>query len=169
MWARITKWYRQWEQEQLAVLQDPALARQAPFGYRRYVACKLAALQLSERQELYRFSVYWRGSRVWLALAALSMWLDAQQVAGDLGEDAGGERAAREAVDAQPDDSAARHRLAQWLIGQERWTEALDELLAIVGRDRAFGDDLARRTVLAVFELCGDPALVWTAAPRLST
>jgi len=75
MWAGIAKWYRQWEQEQLAVLQDPALARQAPFGYRRYVACKLAALPLSERQELYRVSVYWRGPRVWLALAALCLVL----------------------------------------------------------------------------------------------
>ena len=27
MWAGIAKWYRQWEQEQLAVLQDPAAAQ----------------------------------------------------------------------------------------------------------------------------------------------
>jgi len=75
MWAGIAKWYRQWEQEQLAVLQDPGLARQAPAGYRRYVACKLAALPLGERQELYRFSVSVRGSRIWLALAALCIVL----------------------------------------------------------------------------------------------
>lgn len=102
------------------------------------------------------------------ALAALGMWLDAHQVAGDLGTGAEAEHTARQAVEDQPGDSAARHRLAQWLIGQERWGEALDELLALVGRDRAYGDDLARRTMLAVFELCDDPALVWTYRRKLA-
>ena len=102
------------------------------------------------------------------SLGALGMLLDAHQVAGDLGSGNAAERAARQAVQDQPDDSAARHRLAQWLIGQERWGEALDELLALVGRDRAYGDDLARRTMLAVFELCADPALVWTYRRKLA-
>lgn len=89
------------------------------------------------------------------ALQALAVLLEAHAAADDLG----GEQAARDAVAAQPADSAARHRLAQWLIAQQRWTEALDELLQLVRTDRGFGDDLARRTVLAVLELSGDAAL----------
>lgn len=71
MWARIVKWYRTWEQEQLAILQDPSLAQHAPAGYRRYFACKIAALSPNERSELYRFSVSTRESQIWLTLAKL--------------------------------------------------------------------------------------------------
>lgn len=99
------------------------------------------------------------------ALAALGAWLEAREAAGELGS----EQAARDALAAAPHDSAARHRLAQWLIGQERWGDALDELIEIVQHDRAFGDDLARRTALAVFELCGDAALVGRYRRRLAS
>lgn len=88
------------------------------------------------------------------SLAALGLWLEAHAAAQDADEPA-----VREAVSAHPSDSAARHRLAQWLIAAERWEEALAELLTIVQTDRRFGDDLARRTMLAVFELASDPAL----------
>jgi len=77
MWARIVKWYRTWEQEQLAVMRNPGLAKQAPAGYRRYVACKLAALSANERDELYRFSTTTRGSQLWLALLKLCVILSA--------------------------------------------------------------------------------------------
>ena len=44
----------------------------------------------------------------------------------------------------------------------------MDELLVIAGRDRQFGDDIARRTMLAIFELCPDAALVSTYRRKLS-
>lgn len=97
-------------------------------------------------------------------LRALALLLDAHQAA----EDVGTEQAARDVVAARPGDSAARYRLAQWLIAAERWAEALDELLAIVAADRAYGDDLARRTMLAVFELAADAALVADYRRRLA-
>jgi signal transduction histidine kinase len=75
MWARMAKWYRQWEQEHLAVLQDPSLAQQAPAGYRRYVARKVAELSPNERADLYRFCVSTSGSQIWLALAKLCIAL----------------------------------------------------------------------------------------------
>jgi signal transduction histidine kinase len=73
MWARIAKWYRGWEQEQLDVLQNPSLAQHVPAGYRRYFACKVAALSPSERAELYRFSVSTRGTKIWWALGKLCL------------------------------------------------------------------------------------------------
>ena len=75
MWARIAKWYREWEQEQLDVLQNPSLAQDAPAGYRRYFACKVAALSPSERAELYRFSIATRGTKIWWALGKLCLVL----------------------------------------------------------------------------------------------
>lgn len=98
------------------------------------------------------------------ALAALGLWLEACHAAAD----AGGEPAAREALATRPDDSEARYRLAQTLIAQARWADALDELVALVRADRAWSDDLARRTVLSVFELCDDAALVWQYRRKLA-
>jgi signal transduction histidine kinase len=67
----ILKWYREWEDEQINVLEDPSLAAQAPAGYRRSVANKLARMSAIERQQLREFSMKYRGPRLLLALAKL--------------------------------------------------------------------------------------------------
>jgi putative thioredoxin len=54
-------------------------------------------------------------------------------------------------------------------MAQSRWAESMDELLVIAGRDRKFGDDIARRMMLAIFELCPDAALVSSYRRKLST
>jgi putative thioredoxin len=56
----------------------------------------------------------------------------------------------------QPGDSQTRYRLAARHVLAGRLQEAMDELLYIIRNDRAFGDDAARRSLLAVFELLGD-------------
>lgn len=64
-------------------------------------------------------------------------------------------------IEAQPDDLQARLDLARVHIAQRRFEPALQQLLQIVARDRKFGDDIARKTMLAVFEMTADqPALV---------
>ncbi len=68
---------------------------------------------------------------------------------GDLDE-------ARERVAADPNDVAARWTLAGLLARRQQWDDALRHLLAIVERNRAWGDDAARRAMLAVFALLGD-------------
>ena len=73
----------------------------------------------------------------------------------------------RAAVSASPSDSAARLALADWLLERRRWAEAMDELLTVVGQDRAYGNDLARRSLLAAFDRCDDRALVATYRRRL--
>ncbi|MES2756367.1 MAG: histidine kinase [Pseudomonadota bacterium] len=67
----IYKWYRDWEDEQIEVLRDPSLAAQAPAGYRRSVANKLARMSPIERQQLREFSMKYRGARLLAALAKL--------------------------------------------------------------------------------------------------
>lgn len=63
---------------------------------------------------------------------------------------------------AEPSDSRGRWRLAAQRACAGAWAEALPLLLAIVQRDRAFGDDAARRAMLAIFSLLGerDPLVV---------
>lgn len=72
-------------------------------------------------------------------------------------------------VTANPGDLEARLELAQRHIAQRRFDAALDQLLEIVARDRGFGDDAGRRTMLSVFELAADePQLVSTYRRRLA-
>ncbi len=75
----------------------------------------------------------------------------------------------RHRIEAQPGDLQARLDLAQVYIAQRNFEPALEQLLAIVARDRKFGDDIARKTMLAVFEMAaGQPALVSQYRRRLA-
>lgn len=71
MWRKVVDWYREWEDEQLAVLEQPGLADQAPAGYRRYAAKKLAELSLVERQQLRGFGLKYRGRLGFIAFCKL--------------------------------------------------------------------------------------------------
>jgi len=57
-------------------------------------------------------------------------------------------------IAAQPGDLQARADLARLLIAQGQFEPALEHLLEIVSRDRAFGE--ARTAILAVFDLMAD-------------
>ena len=52
-----------------------------------------------------------------------------------------------------PDDLEARLRLAKLHAGVQRYEPALEQLLEIIRRDRDFGDDAGRKTMLAIFDL----------------
>jgi putative thioredoxin len=54
-------------------------------------------------------------------------------------------------------DFDARHAYAQALIGAGRYTEALDELLEILMRDKAWEDGKARKLYVAVLDLIDPP------------
>jgi len=73
MWGRYTEWCRECDEEQLAVLRDPAVAAGGPSGWRRIIALKIAALSPIERQEMVRFTTTYRGARLWRAIAKLSL------------------------------------------------------------------------------------------------
>jgi putative thioredoxin len=53
-------------------------------------------------------------------------------------------------------DSAARYRRAATLARSDAYAAAMDELLAIVARDRAFHDDGARKALIGLFAALGD-------------
>jgi len=59
-------------------------------------------------------------------------------------------------LEAHPDDLEARLALAKLHARNQRYEQALEQLLEVLRRDRAFGDDVARKTMLALFELLGN-------------
>jgi putative thioredoxin len=64
-------------------------------------------------------------------------------------------------VAANPQDLQARMDLAEYYIEYKEWPEAFAQLLEIVGRDRAFGDDIGRKRMVQVFDLASaQPQLV---------
>lgn len=58
-------------------------------------------------------------------------------------------------IRADENDLEARLQLANLLITQEQFEAALAQLLEIVRRDRKFGDDIGRKSMLSVFNLLG--------------
>jgi len=68
-----------------------------------------------------------------------------------------------------PDDLDARFDLASALIARRKYDPALEQLLAIVQRDRTFREDIGRKTMLSVFDLAAhQPELVSKWRRRLS-
>jgi len=61
MFKRIAAWWNEWDDEMLALLQQPQLASGVRPGWRRNMACKVGTLTPIERQELYRFCTTYRG------------------------------------------------------------------------------------------------------------
>ena len=86
-------------------------------------------------------------------LDALARWLDAIGFAGQHGSPA--ELDARIAADRR--DFQARFDRARLLLAQQRWTAAMDELLEILMRDKAWSEDLARKTYIAILEIIEPP------------
>jgi putative thioredoxin len=63
--------------------------------------------------------------------------------------------ALRARLDADPADLEARLALANLLAVQQDYAGALEHLMEIVRRDRAFGEDIGRKTMLQIFNLLG--------------
>jgi putative thioredoxin len=54
-------------------------------------------------------------------------------------------------------DFEARFDKARVLAGQRHWTEAMDELLEILMRDKSWNEDAARKTYIAILDLIEPP------------
>lgn len=87
-------------------------------------------------------------------IAALGHWLDAAEKATA----ARGAAALAAAIAANKRDFEARFELAQTHFAAGRFTEAMDELLEILMRDKAWNGELARKTYVAILELMTKPA-----------
>jgi putative thioredoxin len=63
-------------------------------------------------------------------------------------------------VAANENDLEGRLKLANLLVAAGQHEAGMDQLLEIVRRDRGFGDDIGRKTLLSVFDLLGGGELV---------
>jgi len=63
------------------------------------------------------------------------------------------------AIAANKRDFDARYALAQAHFAAQRYTEAMDELLEILMRDKGWNDGLARKTFVAVLEIMSKPTV----------
>lgn len=86
-------------------------------------------------------------------IAALGHWLQAFETARG-GRD---EAQLQAAIAANRRDFDARFALAQRHFAAGRFTEAMDELLEIVMRDKAWNDEAARKTYVAILDLMTKP------------
>lgn len=86
--------------------------------------------------------------------AAVEHWLKAAEAAPH----ARAPQALAAAVAANKRDFEARFEIAQCLLAAGDFTAAMDELLEILMRDKAWNQDLARKTYVAILELMTKPA-----------
>jgi putative thioredoxin len=86
---------------------------------------------------------------------------------GRFGGTAEDEAALRQRIAADPQDSEAALRLGATLALLGRYDDALEILLALVMRDRAYGEDAARKTMVDVFTLMGGGPVVKEFRSRL--
>jgi len=100
------------------------------------------------------------------AIQAVSKKLEQIEEARKLGDPVALERE----LEANPDDHAARIKLAKILNVQGERDKAAEHLLTVMRKDRTFDDDGARRELLQFFDVWGpkDPATI-TARRRLSS
>ena len=76
------------------------------------------------------------------------------------GKDGPGEAELKARLAANPADHDSRAALAALYAGKRRYREAMDELLEIVRRAKDWKDDEARKQILNLFNLAGEPELV---------
>ncbi|HET9644642.1 MAG TPA: tetratricopeptide repeat protein [Burkholderiaceae bacterium] len=95
-------------------------------------------------------------------IAALGHWLDASEKAAR----ARSPQTLADAIAANKRDFDARFELAQTHFATGRFTEAMDELLEILMRDKNWNDQLARKTYVAILEVMSKPAPKTSGAPE---
>ena len=90
-------------------------------------------------------------------LDALNHWIKALDAVAHLSDAAGAEAQFLAQIAANRRDFEARFGLARLRMAQQRWTDAMDELLEILMRDKTWNSDLARKTFIAILEIIDVP------------
>jgi putative thioredoxin len=137
----------QLERLQHAVATDPA-NDDARFDYVK--ALLAAGREADARRAFEPVAGKAAGSR---KVDALARWFDAIGFAGGHQDT----KAFDAKIAADRRDFQARFDRSRVLMAQQRWTDAMDELLEILMRDKAWNEDLARKTYIAILEIIEPP------------
>ena len=84
---------------------------------------------------------------------SLQRWMDALDFADTVKSAADFDQR----IAANKRDFEARFAKARLLLAQQRWTEAMDELLEILMRDKTWNEDLARKAYIAILDVIEPP------------
>jgi putative thioredoxin len=90
-------------------------------------------------------------------LDSLKRWMAARDAQADVAEPEARMAALDTAIAANKRDFDARFARAQLLMAYGQWTAAMDELLEILMRDKAWNEDLARKTYIAILDVIDPP------------
>ena len=88
---------------------------------------------------------------------SLSRWMDALDFVAAQVDSASAQTGFDSKIAANKRDFEARFDKARGLMATQRWTDALDELLEILMRDKTWSDGLARKTYIAVLDIIEAP------------
>ena len=88
---------------------------------------------------------------------ALQRWMDAIDFVATTQNTANAQADFDARIAANKRDFEARFAQAQLLMAAQRWTDAMDQLLEILMRDKSWNAELARKTYIAILELIEAP------------
>lgn len=90
-------------------------------------------------------------------LDALNHWIKALDFVAGYANDESAEVQFLAQISTNRRDFEARFGLARLRMAQQRWTDAMDELLEILMRDKTWNSDLARKTFIAILDIIDVP------------
>ncbi|MGB4062142.1 MAG: thioredoxin [Burkholderiaceae bacterium] len=90
-------------------------------------------------------------------LDSLNHWIKALDAVAHFADQASAEAEFLSKIAASKRDFEARFGIAQLRMAEQRWTDAMDELLEILMRDKTWNSDLARKTYVAVLDIIEPP------------
>ncbi len=90
-------------------------------------------------------------------LDSLQRWMAARDASADVADPQARAAELQAAIATNKRDFASRFALAQLLMAHSQWVPAMDELLEILMRDKAWSEDLARKTFIAILDIIEPP------------
>lgn len=90
-------------------------------------------------------------------LDSLNHWIKALDAVAHLPDPESAEAQFNVKITAGKRDFEARFGIVQLRMSEQRWTDAMDELLEILMRDKTWSSDLARKTYVAILDIIEPP------------
>lgn len=90
-------------------------------------------------------------------LDSLNHWIKALDAVAHLPDPESAEAQFNVKITASKRDFEARFGIVQLRMSEQRWTDAMDELLEILMRDKTWSSDLARKTYVAILDIIEPP------------